>query len=403
MKTSTAIVLLVGLGIMAGPVVANAQGVDRDAAMARENEQREAMQSGMLAVIDAVNMGSFAVLAGSINPDDMLERIFGLRLIDQRVKKQYREDFAESLEQTVEQSITQRQKSPVKAHLLGFRSRGNQGLAVVRYDLENYQFAYHEYELTLDSKDRLVIVDWTDFYWGERFSDGIGEMLVIAAPSQSAARKLVDFQGISEKQIFQLSEALKAMRDFQVPRYFEIVESMDDELKRQRIIVVGGVHMTKQARARRQLRTALTALDRYYSQDPLYTNLLLDYYFPTRRYEDARASLERLSARLGVEDAAMEARLSSADLVMRNNELALQHAERAVELENDLELGWWAVLRARNASRDYTGAVAALTTLEDQFGYDLNPEALGKDKSLARFVESSEYKEWLASRSKPAG
>ncbi len=395
--------LVVILAVLVLPAFAAAQGVDREAAMAREAEQREAMLNGMQAVVDAINDGSFAVFTGSINPEDMLERIFGLRLIDQRVKKQYRESFEDSLGQTIEQSITQRQQTPVRAHLQGFRSRGNQGLAVVRYDLENFQFAYHEYELTLDSKDQLVIVDWTDFFWGDRFSDAVGETLVIAAPSKSAARKLVDFQSISEKQIFQLTEALKAMRDFQVARYFEIVETMDDELKRQRIIVAGGVQMTKRARARRQLRTALIALDRYFAQDPLYTNLLLDYYFPTRRYEDAKASLERLSARLGVEDGAMEARLSSAELVMRNNEAALQHAERAIELENDLELAWWSVLRARNASRDFDGAVAALTTLEDQFGYDLNPEALGKDKSLARFVESPEYKEWLASRSKPAG
>ena len=178
---------------------------------------------------------------------------------------------------------------------------------------------------------------------------------------------------------------------------------MDDELKRQRIIVVGGVQMTKQARARRQLRTALTALDRYFAEDPLYTHLLLAYYFPTRRYEDARVSLERLSARLGVEDAAMEARLRSAELVMRNNEAALQHAERALELEPGLELAWWSALRARNANRDFPGAVAALTALEDQFGYDLTAESLGKDKSLARFVDSPEFKDWLASRSKPAG
>ncbi len=396
MRSTALLGLLFASWLVAVPALAQD---DRDAAIARENEQREAMQNGMIAVVDAVNMGSFGLLVGAIDAEAMQERIFGLRLIDQQVKKQFRKSYEETFPRMIEQSITQGQQTPVKAHLLGFRSRGNQGLAVVRYDLDNFQFAYHEYELTLDQKDSLVIVDWTDFYWGERFSDGFGESLVIAAPSDSAVRKLVDFQNISANQVFKLSEALKAMRDFKVARYFEIVESMDDELKRQRVVVVGGVQMTKKARARRQLRTALIALDRYFANDPLYTNLLLDYYFPTRRYEDARASLQRLSARLAVEDAAMEARLSSAELVMRNTEAAVQHAERAVELESDLELGWWSVLRARNAAQDFAGAVEALATLEDDFGYDLNPEALGKDKALARLLESSEYKEWRASRS----
>ena len=402
MRSKTVPGLVMSFLLVTMPVLVEAQD-ERDAAIARENEQREAMRNGIAAVVDAVNTGSFGVLVGAIDEDAMLEKIFGLRLIDQQVKKQFRDSYEERLPMMIEQSITQQQQSPVKARLLGFRSRGNQGLAVVRYDLENFQFAYHEYELTLDKRDGLVIVDWTDFFWGERFSDAVGESLVIAAPSDSAVRKLADFQNITANQIFKLGEALKAMLDFQVARYFEIVEGMDDELKRQRIVVHGGVQMTKRARARRQLRTALIALDRYFANDPLYTNLLLDYYFPTRRYEDARDSLQRLSARLGVEDAAMEARLSSAELVMRNTETAVQHAERALELEPDLELGWWSALRARNAARDFGAAVAALTTLEDEFGYTLDREALGKDKSLARFLESDEYKEWLASRSKASG
>lgn len=396
-----AVVLAVGLQSLALPLLA--QDEDYEALVARENEQREAMRNGMLAVIDGVNSGSFAVLAGSIDQEDMLERIFGLRLIDQRVKKQFRENFESTLEPMITQLVVGRQQEPVRARLAGFKSRGNLGRAVVRYDLANFQFAYHEYDLTLDDKDQLVIVDWTDFFWGDRFSDSIGLSLVSAAPTASSVRKLVDFQNITEAQLFKMTEALKAIRDRNVPRYFEIVEGMEEELRRQRVIVLGGVQMTKQVRARRQLRTALTALAEHYPDDPLYTNLLLDYFFPTRRYEDARASLQGLKARLDIDDAAMEARLSSTELVLRNAEAAAEHAERAVEIESDLELGWWAVLRARTATGDFADAVAALTRLEDNFGHDLGPESLSKDKSLARFVESPEYREWAAGRADAGG
>ena len=376
---------------------------EREAAIARENAQREAMQSGMQSIVDGVNSGSFELLAAAIDPDDMLERIFGLRLIDQRLKKQYRENFAERLESTVEQTVGQRQNQSVKARLLKFASRGDQGKAVVRYELENFQFSYHEYELTLDESDRLRVVDWTDFYWGERFSDGVGESLVIAAPGKPAVRKLVEVRNLSESQLFQVTEALKAIRDFQVARYLEIVGGMSEELQNQRIIVVGGVHMTKQARARRQLRTTLTALAEHYGEDPLYSNLLLDYYFPTRRYQQARDALERLNRRLEVEDAVHEARISSTALVMRDVEAAAEHAERALELENDLELGWWSALRARVAVENYAAAVEALNRLENDFGHDLDPDALAKDRSLARFLASPEYSAWLEARPAPAG
>ena len=284
MSRIPALLALVLASVSAG-APALAQEEDREALIARENEQREAMQNGMLAVLDGVNSGSFAVLAESIDREDMLERIFGLRLIDQRVKKSFRENFDESLEQTITQLVVGRQQEPVRARLVSFKSRGNLGRAVVRYDLANFQFSYHEYDLTLDKNEQLVIVDWTDFFWGNRFSDWMGTNLVSAAPTSSAVRKLVDFQNITESQIFKMTEALKAMRDRNVPRYFEIVEGMGDELRRQRVVVVGGVQMTKQMRARRQLRAALTSLAEFYPDDPLYTNLLLDYFFPTRRYE----------------------------------------------------------------------------------------------------------------------
>jgi hypothetical protein len=144
-------------GVTAGiPALAMAQDADREALIARENEQREAMRNGMLAVLDGVNSGSFALLAEAIDQEDMLERIFGLRLIDQRVKKSFRENFESTLEPMITQLVVGRQQEPVKARLVGFKSRGNLGRAVVRYDLANFQFSYHEYDLTLDDRDQLV-------------------------------------------------------------------------------------------------------------------------------------------------------------------------------------------------------------------------------------------------------
>ena len=50
-----------------------------------------------------------------------------------------------------------------------------------------------EYELRLDGKGRVVIVDWVDFVEGEKFSDGVGVMLISLSPGQPAVRKLLDF------------------------------------------------------------------------------------------------------------------------------------------------------------------------------------------------------------------
>ena len=94
----------------------------------------------------------------------------------------------------------------------------------------------------------------------------------------------------------------------------------------------------------------------------------------------------------------MSARLSAAALVMRNAGDAVAYAERAVEMEPGLELGWWSLARASAVTEDYAAVVRALTQLEDQFGHSLGPDALGKDPLFARVVQSQEYQTWSSSR-----
>lgn len=169
-------------------------------------------------------------------------------------------------------------------------------------------------------------------------------------------------------------------------------------MKSQRITVLSHVHLMKDTRNRRKLRTALIEMAKYFPSEPKYSLMLLDYYFPSRRFQEAFDALKRLETRLGVEDSAMNARLSAAALVLRNTEDAAAYAARAVEMEPGLELGWWSLARASAVTGDFETTVRALTELEDQFGYSLGPEALGKDPLFAEVVKSQAYQAWSSGR-----
>jgi tetratricopeptide (TPR) repeat protein len=327
----------------------------------------------------------------------MLERIFGLRLIEPKVKQGFRESFNDNLPNILKSAFAATGGN-IRAAWLGFGSKGDRGRAIVRYDLPDFQFNYHEYELRLDGRGRVVIVDWVDYLDGERFSDGVGFQLVALNPGKPAVRKLVDFQGPTDQQVFQVTELLKASRDQQVDRYFDILDDLDEKLRSQRAVVLMSVHLTKATRNRRKLRTALIDVDKYFPEEPLYSLMLLDYYFPSRNYGEAMQALLRLQSRLGVQDAAMVARLSAASLVLGNKEDALSYAQQAVQIEPGLELGWWSALRARTALNQFDGAVEALDELEKTFGYTLGPEAFENDPSMADLLLSQEYETWLASR-----
>lgn len=390
MKVVRRISLLVMLVLHASAVVAQAEAEAEAAA-------HEAFGNSFATIVQSMNLGSFDRFAAAIDKEDFLDRIYGLRLIEPKVKKQFQESLLTSLPGMVRSSVADTEGN-VRATMLGFASRGNRGRAVVRYDYPGFQFNYHEYDLRLDDQGRLIIVDWIDFLEGERITDGIGISLVMALPSKSAVRKLVDFRNPSEREVFQLTELLKAVRDRRLDKYFEVYADLDDRMQGQRIVVLSAVQLTKAARDRRKMRSALVAMAKYFPDEPLYSLMLLDYYFPSRKYEEAKQSLLQLQQRLDVDDAAMDARLSAAALVMADADSANRYADQAVEREPGLELGWWSALRARLALSQYERAVEALQNLEQQFGHTLGPEELQGQKGFEGLLASDEYKGWVASR-----
>ena len=364
---------------------------------AAELERQQAFRDGMAEIVEDLNRGSYERFVRAIDEDVLLERILGLRLIDQKIQRQFAERFDASLEPMVRQSIYDRQ-GDIRAALIRVVSRGDQGLAVVRYDLPNLQFEYHEFELKLDRRGRLTILDWTSFLDGERISDSVGIGLVMAAPRSSAVRKLVEEQIRSEAMLFQLTELLKAARDRKDERYFEILEGLDASFRRERIVVLTSVQLAKAVRKRRLLRPALIDMDRHFGEEPLYAIMLLDLYFPTRQYQKAYDALLRLEQRIGAEDAGMKARLSAAALVLERHEDAVNYAARAIELDPAVELGWWSALRAAALTGNFSGAAAALGHLEAEFGHELGPDALQKDPAFRALMASDEYQSWLQDR-----
>ena len=362
-----------------------------------EVADQQAFRDGFAQIVESMNLGTFDRFVSAIDPTDFLDRIYGLRLIDPKVKKQFQESLELNFPSMIKAEVGDAE-GRVRAVLLGFASRGNRGRAVVRYDYPEFQFSYHEYDLRLDDKGQVIIIDWYDFLKGERITDGIGTDLVASLPSKAAVRKLVNFQNPSDREIFQLTELLKSVRDRRVDKYFDIVKGMSENMQRQKIVVLSGVQLTKVVRDRRKMRTALVAMANHFPEEPLFSLMLLDYYFPAQKYEEAVQSLTRLQQRLDVEDAAMDARLSAASLVMGDVDKANSYADAAVGREPGLELGWWSALNARVAQQQYDRAVAALQQLEGQFEYKLGPEELQSQKGFEGLLASDEFTGWAASR-----
>jgi hypothetical protein len=378
-------------------IVAPTWADDIEDAEKLELQRQELFRTGSALIVESLNLGTFELFASSINKSDFLNRIYGLRLIDQNVKKGFNESMVSQFEGLLRGGFGD-PKDQIKATLLGVESRGDRGRAVVRYDLPKLQFGYHEYDLALDKDGRVVIVDWIDYLQGASVTDALGTSLVIAAPSEAAVRKLIDFQVANTADLFQFRELLKAARDGRAEKYLEIIEGLRPALQRQRVVVMQTVLLSKRINNRRFLRAGLVQMAEHFPEDPLYSLMLLDYYVPSKMFEEAVAALQRTYAEFGFEDAAMESRISAITLAMGNGTDANAYAERAVLQEPQLELAWWSALRARVAVEDFAGAVEALQQLEEHHGHTLGAEQLQGDESFAQLLASEDFKAWAASR-----
>jgi len=366
-----------------------------------EARKQDAFRTGVASIVDDLNFEYFDSFLNAIDQQDMLDRIYGLRLIDQRIKKQFEQNLEGSWPGLIKGGIVPGRGVPeegLKFTLLGVESRGDLGRAVVRADLDNFQFNYFEFDLRLDQSENVIIVDWINFLEGQAFSQDVGLYLVLAQPSKSALRKLLDFSNVSERELFQFGELMKAARDSNLAKFNELRDSMQPRFQRQRIVVESGVRVAKNVRRRREMVAALGIMAEHFPEEPLYSLMLLDHYFPQKKFEEGMAALQRLRNKLGVEDAAMDARMSAVLLASGNPAEAATYADLALGREPGLELGWLSALNARNALGDFAGAVAALAKLEGEFGYDLGPENLKKSRVFGDLMQSEEFAAWLETR-----
>ncbi len=366
-------------------------------AAAMTDSEVDELRTQFEGVVEGLNNDSFDRFNRAISKKDMTARIFGGRLIEPDVKLAFSSDFTASLQGMFVSSFP-----PSEAEILGtlidFRFAENEGQAVVRYAASGYRYSYHAYELGVDSKGRLLILDWLDYFQGNRFSEDAGQALAMAMPSKPATRNMLKNKTLGDGEIFQAGELFKAVRDKEAERFFQIFDGLDPALLNEPVILRLNLHLSlafpQSARAAKAVEMIVDA----FPDDHLNSLRLVGYFIANRRYQDAIDAIERFQAGSGIRDGAMESVKSAAALAMGSTDDAEKYALQATAVEPSLELGWWSLLRARTGAKNYDGATEALARLEDDFGHTLDAAKLKRDRFLKVLAEQQEYLDWRASR-----
>ena len=360
-------------------------------------DDADAARTQFESIMQGLNDNSFDRFNSATNEKVLTARIFDGRMVAADAKRAFTQDFNGSIERMFAGSFPE-SKSDILATIVDFQMRGNEGRAVVRYAASGYRYSYHIYELELDAKGRIAIVDWLDYYQGGRFSADAGLALVMAMPNKPATRNLLDNKTISDRDAFQVGELFKAVRDRNSVRFFQIYDDLDATLHREKVIARLNLQVALRARDKARIESAAQNILQVFPDDALQSLRLVEFYIPMRRYQEAIDALVLLEEDLGITDGALGSLKAMAALADGNTADAEIFAQQATVAEPTLEVAWWSLLRARTAAENYAGATEAMTRLEDDFGLTLDGEKLARDRFLKVLADKPEYLAWRSAR-----
>jgi len=346
-----------------------------------------------------VDQLSFEMIQDFLDKADLTNRILSHQSVQPDVEDMFRSDFWNVIETGI-LNVLPPKGSGVKGELIQFTFENGKGQACVRFAYPQHTYQFHRFELRQDRRDRLKIVDWFDSNKGLMFSAFMGEELLSAKPTKEVARSILSIKAPTDLQLFQATEMLKAIRDRQNPRFFEIYDEFDEQLRREPWIAKNAVNMARGLKDIDRFARTFEIFVDVFAEDPDMALLLSDFYLIVEDYEHAFTAMQRFEQHFAVNEGALPAKLSALALAIGKPEEAESFAVKATTNEPNVELGWWSLLRARSAAEDYQGALEALTYLEDNFGHRLDAAKLRRDRfrAFTKLASSQEFKDWRASR-----
>lgn len=351
------------------------------------------------AFLAGLNDQSFEVIAQHLDQTDLSNRVLGHQPIRADIEEMFRSDFWSIVERGVV-NVLPPQGMDAKGELVRFSFENGQGQAVVRYRYPSYEFQFHVFDLRHDRRSRLKVIDWFDSNKGLMFSAFMAEELLTAKPVKEATRRLLSMQSPSDLQLFQATELLKAIRDREAARFYDIYDEFDGQLRREPWIAKHAVFMAHVLQDSGRFASALQIFAEVFLEDLDMALLLSDFYVAVEDYEKSFAAMQRFEQHFSVAEGSIPAKLSALALAIGKPDDAERYAVKATANEPSFELGWWSLLRARVAAEDFEGALEPLTQLEDRFGYRLDEAKLRRDKfrAFTKLAISQQFRDWRAAR-----
>ncbi len=271
--------------------------------------------------------------------------------------------------------------------------------AAMRLDYQDMGYGYLDFELEKDKRSGEVrIVDWYDYQAGQNYSRSLMQIVATLSPNSNLIRKIFDIASGKTASAKQILEMISASNRNEMDRAKSLYTGMDESIKKNWVFMIISVNMANMSGDMEFYKQVLVDAEKYFSDDPRASFVLIDYYILQEQYDEAIQRINQLSNIFKHRDAGLWHMNANTHLMKGSYSHAIKSARKGIQLEPDFELVYWSLLNAQVLAGDNSSATETIRELEQRFGYLLTRDILAQDEVYKDYVNSPEYLQLERSR-----
>jgi hypothetical protein len=252
---------------------------------------------------------------------------------------------------------------------------------------------YHDLILVRGADNQIRAVDFLVYLSGELMSRTFHRLFLTLAVSSS--RGLLGKLMGTDRELVENASTMTAMnqaiRDGKPADALAKFKTLPPRLKKEKAFLLIRL-MAAQAVGEEAYQEAMDDIAREHPGDPCMDLIRIDALLLKKKFDDARAAVDRLDQALGG-DPYLDVFRCNISLESGQLEQAREAAQRAVKALPDQQLPHWCLVTVSLRQKDHEETARLLTDLEDRF--KLQMDNLENNKDYQDFVRSPAYKKWL--------
>ncbi len=274
--------------------------------------------------------------------------------------------------------------------------RGDEHRPLVRLDYGSNGFEYIEFVVDRDDRGRLRIIDWATLSGGELYSASVSLVARMAmGPAPGLISSFLGLNHIDQKTVDQMKRIAELRKRRDIKGAYEEMGRLPAELADSRVLLVQRASLASEAGNDEAYRQMLARLEKLHGNDPAAAFMLLDHYFLAGDARKSLGAIDVIESRVGA-DGLTQLLRANVHSVMGSQADAIASAAEAIRLEPDFTTAYFTLAESQVLVGQFDEAIGVFQQLEADFGYEFSRENFAADERYRKFVESSQFRKWLA-------